>query len=87
MKEWKICDYERLGINIVNWLESPLYESILVFRVLQNQLNHLLETKIVKIERCLLKNFQKVIRASNRFVWVITFLEIAIILHVMKRDA
>ncbi len=87
MKGWEICGHEHLGMDIVGRLESPLYGSIPVPRVLQNQLDHLLEAEIVKTERYLLKNLQKVIRASNRSAWVITFLGIAIILHVMERDA
>lgn len=87
MKGWEICGYERLGMDIVGRMESPLYGSIPVPRVLQNQLDHFLEAEIVKTERYLLKNLQKVIRASNRSAWVITFLGIAIMLHVMERDA
>jgi len=87
MKGWEICGYERLGMDIVGRLESPLYGSIPVPRVLQNQLDHLLEAEIAKTERYLLKNLQKVIRVSNRSAWVITFLGIAIISHVMERDA
>ena len=87
MKGWEICGHERLGMDIVGRLESPLYGSIPVPRVLQNQFDHLIEAEIVKTERYLLKNLQRVIRASNRSAWVITFLGIAIILHVMERDA
>jgi hypothetical protein len=51
MKGWEICGYERLGMDIVGRLESPLYGSIPVPRVLQNQLDHLLEAEIAKTER------------------------------------
>ncbi len=86
MKGWEICGHERLGMGIVDRWESPLYGSIPVPRVLQNQLDHLLEAEVVKTEQHLLKTLQKVIRASNRSAWVIIFLAIAIILHVMERD-
>ncbi|KAL9034452.1 MAG: hypothetical protein Q9214_007036, partial [Letrouitia sp. 1 TL-2023] len=49
-------------------------------------LDHLLEAEIVKTEQRLLKQLQKAIRASDRRAWVVTFLGIAIILHVMERD-
>ena len=87
MKGWEICGDELLGMGFVDRIESPLYGSVPVPRVLQNQLDHLLESEIVKTERYLLKNLQKVIRASDRCAWVITFLGVAIILHVMERDA
>lgn len=87
MKGWEICGHERLGMNIVDRIQSPLHGSIPVPRVLQNQLDHLLEAEIAKTEQYLLKNLQKVIRASDRSAWVITFLGITIILHVMERDA
>ena len=41
----------------------------------------------METERHLLKNLQKVIKASDRKSWVATFLATAIILHVMERDA
>ena len=74
-------------MDIVGRSESPLYGSIPVPRVLQNQLDHLLEAEIVKIEKYLLKTLQKVIKASDPHVWVVAFLGIAITLHVMERDA
>lgn len=87
MKGWEICGHERLGMDTVDRSESPLYGSIPVPRVLQNQLDHLLEAEIVKTEQDLLKTLQKVIKASDRHAWVVTFLGIAITLHVMERDA
>lgn len=87
MKGWEIVGHERLGMDIVDRIESPLYGSIPVPRVVQNQLDHLLEAEIVNTERHLLKNLQKVIRASDRSAWVVTFLGIAITLHVIERDA
>ncbi len=87
MKGWEICGHERLGMKTVDRMESPLYGSVPAPRVLQNQLDHLLESEIVETERRLLKNLQKLIKASDRISWVATFLAIAIVLHVMKRDA
>jgi len=66
MKGWEICGHKRLGMKIVDRMESPLYESVPASRVLQNQLNHLLESEIIEIERRLLKNLQKLIKASDR---------------------
>ncbi|KAL9027847.1 MAG: hypothetical protein Q9196_003692 [Gyalolechia fulgens] len=87
MKGWEIYGQERLGMKIVDRIESPLHGSVPAPRVLQNQLDHLLEYEIVETERHLLKNLQKVLKASDRKTWVATFLAIAIILHVMERDA
>ena len=87
MKGWEICGRERLGMKIVDRMESPLCGSIPAPRVLQNQLDHLLESEIMETEQNLLKDLQKVIKASNRKSWVFTFLTTAIILHVMERDA
>ena len=87
MKGWEICGHERLGMKVVDRIESPLHGSVPAPRVLQNQLDHLLEYEIVETERHLLKNLQKAIKASDRKSWVATFLATAIILHVMERDA
>lgn len=86
MKGWEICGHEGLEMKIVDRIESPLHRSVPAPRVLQNQLDHLLEYEIVETERHLLKNLQKVIKASERNSWVVTFLATAIILHVMERD-
>ena len=73
-------------MEIVNQKRSALYGSFPAPRVLQNQLDHLLEIEIAKTEKSLLKNLQKLIRASNRCVWIIVFVGIAVVLHVMERD-
>jgi len=86
MKGWQICGHEYLGMDIVDNIESPLHGTIPVSRVLQNQLDHLLELEIVQTERLLLKNLQKAMRLSDRSSWIIIFLGIAIMLHAMERD-
>jgi hypothetical protein len=87
MKGWEVCGHERLGMKTVDRIESSLHGSVPAPHVLQNQLDHLLEYEIVETERHLLKNLQKIIKASDRKSWVATFLATAIILHVMERDA
>ena len=74
-------------MKVVDRMESPLHGSIPASRVLQNQLDHLLESKIVETERHLLNNLQKFIEASGRTSWVATFLATTIMLHVKERDA
>jgi len=59
MKGWEIYGHERLGMKIVDRIESPLHGSVPAPRVLQNQLDHLLEYEIVETERCLLKRMQR----------------------------
>lgn len=82
---WKICSHERLRMKVVDRMESPLHGSIPASRVLQNQLDHLLESEIVETERHLLMNVQKVIQASGRTSWVATFLATTILLHVKEQ--
>lgn len=82
MKGWEIYGPDRLGMKY-----SPFHGSIPATRVLQNQLDHQLESAIVKTEQRLLMLVQTNLRKSDRHDWIVTFVGIAIILHVMERDA
>ncbi|KAH7317367.1 hypothetical protein BKA65DRAFT_113121 [Rhexocercosporidium sp. MPI-PUGE-AT-0058] len=67
MKGWEISGGDEfLGITIVNEPSSLLHNTIPAPRVLQNQLDHLLERQIFETEHKLLKELQKLIRRHDR---------------------
>ncbi len=82
MKGWEIHGPDYLGMK-----HSPSHGSTPAPRVLQNQLDHQLESAIVNSEQRLLGLVQTTLRKSDRRDWIVLFVGIAIILHVMERDA
>ncbi|KAH7390030.1 hypothetical protein BKA64DRAFT_756964, partial [Cadophora sp. MPI-SDFR-AT-0126] len=87
MKGWEISGGDEfLGMTIVNEPSSLLHNTIPAPRVLQNQLDHLLERQIFETEHKLLKELQKLIRRHDRGQWVVVFLALVIVLHILERD-
>lgn len=73
-------------MDVVNDIHSPLHGTVPVPRVLQNQLDHLLEMQIADIESELFLRLQKTMRLRKRADWVSIFLAVILILHVIERD-
>ena len=86
MKGWQICGTETLDMHVVEEENSPLHGTVPVPRVLQNQLDHLLECYIYQTERHLLDRLEKTIKEKERAEWVATYLTMVVILHVFERD-
>jgi hypothetical protein len=70
MKGWQICGMETLGMHVVEEKNSPLHGTVPVPRVLQNQLDHLLECQIYETEYSLLGRLQKAMVKKERPDWV-----------------
>jgi hypothetical protein len=79
MKGWIIHDQETLKIAIINDVGSLLNGTISVPHVLQNQLDHKLEQEVIRTERKLLKELQRVMKLRNRYQWSIFILSKAIV--------
>lgn len=87
MKGWSITGGdELLGMSVVNEPASLLHDTIPAPKVLQNQLDHLLERQIFETESSLLKELQRLIRRRDRGQWIVVFLSLVIVLHVLERD-
>ena len=71
---------------VVEEKNSPLYGTVPVPRVLQNQLDHPLECRIYETEHSLLDRLQKAMLKKERPDWMPIFLALVIILHVFERD-
>ncbi|OJD28531.1 hypothetical protein ACJ73_00058 [Blastomyces percursus] len=86
VKGWYIHGDEKLEMTEVTQPSSPLYGTVPVPRVLQNQLDHALEDYIVLCEALFLRNLQNVIKRRDRSQWVVIFLALTIMLNVLERD-
>ena len=87
MQGWSIVDSdELLGMSVINEPASLLHKTVPAPKVIQNQLDHLLERQIFEIEESLLNEIQKLIRRRDRGQWIVVFLSLVIVLHVLERD-
>ncbi|GIZ48183.1 hypothetical protein CKM354_001125600 [Cercospora kikuchii] len=85
MKGWQISGPEHLGMERNNDTRCPLFGTIPAPRVLQNQLDHMLEEYIASIEQQVLKTLSKAM-LSRRCEYAAIFAAALILLHVMERD-
>jgi hypothetical protein len=86
MKGWQICGEETLEMREVTQARSPLYGTVPVPRVLQNQLDHELEQYIVLCERLFLRDLQGLIKRRDRHNWLVIVLALTLMLNVLERD-
>ncbi|KAK2798412.1 hypothetical protein FQN50_008852 [Emmonsiellopsis sp. PD_5] len=86
MKGWHIHGDEKLEMTEVRQPSSPLYGTVPVPRVLQNQLDQTLEEYIVLCEGLFLRDLQNLIKRRDRGKWVVVVLALTIMLNVLERD-
>lgn len=78
---------ETLGMATVHDSQSPWNGITPVPRMIQNQLGHLLELQMIKLDKRILLTLQKALQTRNRSSWVFTSLAFFILLHVRELDA
>lgn len=66
---------------------SAWYELIPVPRMVQNQLGHLFELHMIKLDEKILKAVQVILEKRNRRMWVVGTLAVFILLHIRELDA
>lgn len=72
---------------IVNDPQSAWHGHTPVPRMIQNQLGHLLELRMIELDRRILEALHRIIQARNRSSWIFTTLAFFILLHVRELDA
>ena len=72
---------------MVNDHQSPWHGHTPVPRMIQNQLGHLLELRIIELDRKILEALHKTLQTRKRSAWVFTTLAFLILLHVRELDA
>lgn len=86
MKGWTIAEKNALGMGMVEDNKCPLHGSVPAPRVLQNQLDRMLELYIMHTELSLLKAIQRTMRAEGAQARKMVCAGIALVLHVLERD-
>lgn len=67
--------------------QSPWNGITPVPRMIQNQLGHLLELEMIKLDKRILLTLHKALQTRNRSSWIFTSLAFFILLHVRELDA
>ncbi|EMC98434.1 hypothetical protein BAUCODRAFT_426020 [Baudoinia panamericana UAMH 10762] len=83
---WEMSGPEMLGMTVMKNPRSPLLGSVTAPRILQNQLDSLLELYITQCERALLEGLEQSMKKRQRSDWIPIFLAITILLHALERD-
>jgi hypothetical protein len=84
MEGWEIGGGEALGMCRVPDVTSSLFDSIPAPRVLQNQLERILESYIARAEVEFLKELQNAMLRKRRENWIVVFMAVVITLHVRE---
>lgn len=71
----------------VNDEESAWHGFTPVPRMVQNQLGHLLELRMIDLDKRILPTLQKLLEKRGRPSWVVATLSLFILLHVRELDA
>lgn len=84
---WHFAGTERLEMSEVKDTSSPWYGITPVPRMLQNQLNHQLELKMVELDEKIMKTAMVIMKKADRKQWLVGMLSIFLLLHVREIDA
>jgi hypothetical protein len=86
MKGWEMTEDGSLGMNIVENGDSSLFGTVPAPRVLQNQLDRMLEEYCATKEVDCLRGLQSSMYRSTSRDWTVIFVVTVIILHIRERD-
>jgi hypothetical protein len=78
---------ECLGMAAVKERNSLFYRLKCVPRMVQNQLNHALELKMMELDQKILKAAKRILKGRERSMWIVGFLALVFLLHVREVHA
>lgn len=78
---------ETLGMVVVDDSQSAWYKHTPVPRMVQNQLCHQLEMRMVELDAKILKRVEVIMRAGKRSEWLIMTIAVFLLLHIRELDA
>jgi len=84
---WQFSGNESLGMVTVEERGSAWYGIKPVPRMIQNQLDHLLELNMIKLDWGTLKRVQHMMELRERRMWLVVTLAIFLLLHIREIDA
>jgi hypothetical protein len=83
---WQFHGYETLGMQMVGDPASAWYGRIPVPRMVQNQLGHQLELRMIGLDSKILSALHILLKKRDRSLWVVTTLTVFFLLHVRELD-
>ena len=84
---WQFAGDKDLGMATVKERNSPWYGTKPVPRMIQNQLGHLLELNMVKLDKKISRDIQNALEKRQRRMWVVVTLATFLLLHIRELDA
>lgn len=83
---WKFAGDEALEMSIIDDQDSPWHGMRPVPRMVQNQLDHLLELHVIALDKAIIREVNILLRKRQRSKWLITILAVFFLLHVREVD-
>lgn len=83
---WRFAGEESLGMPFVTERDSPWHGVRPVPRMVQNQLNHLLELRLTELDTKILKKCKSLVEKRGRDKWMVLLLVFFFLLHVREVD-
>lgn len=80
-------EHETLGMPTVEERDSMWYDSTPVPRMIRNQLGHLLELNMIRLNREIKSGLLKMTHKNNRKMWIVETLAAFILAHTEEVDA
>lgn len=84
---WQFTGDESLGMATVEERNSAWYGTKPVPRMITNQLCHILELNMIKLDRKISKGIQDQIEKRQRRIWIVVILATFLLLHIRELDA
>ncbi|SMY30114.1 unnamed protein product [Zymoseptoria tritici ST99CH_1A5] len=84
---WRFTGEETLEMAAIEDESSAWYKIKPVPRMVQNQLNHLLEIQMIELDKKILTTIHKAMQDRQRHTWVVTTLTTFLLLHIRELDA
>lgn len=86
MKGWRFYGTETLGMVQIKGEHSAFDGQIPVPRMVTNQLNHLFELEMARLDSQILTEVSKILREREPGMWVVVILALLLLLHIREVD-
>ena len=87
MKGWAFSGNETLGLGKVEDEASAWNGTEPVSRMVTNQLNHLLELEMGRLDGMILDSLKTMMESRERHMWVVVTFTVFLLLHIRELDA
>jgi hypothetical protein len=81
---WRFTGNESLGMSTVKERDSLFYGLKWVPCIVQKQLNHALELKMMELDQKIWKGAKDIMESGERYMWIVGFLALVLLLHIRE---